>query len=128
MKKLITLLSIPLIAATVNSCRESSQDFYKYKEIDGLRVNISKDNQGSMIRVSEIEKADSHIPLGSTSFVSAADNFPVSKGNIGDGRFDEIKLYHVPKGHPLEKYANLDYLTKLYNEVNETGKEFGDKK
>jgi hypothetical protein len=37
-----------------------------------------------------------------------------------DGRFDEIGLLNIPKGHPLENYANLDSLESMWSRVVET--------
>jgi len=38
-----------------------------------------------------------------------------ARDNDVDGRFDEIGLQNVPKGHPLEAYANLDSLEVMWN-------------
>ena len=118
MKKLITLVSIPLIAATVNSCRDFSSDFCKYKERDNLIIQAEKGTSGNVLRIMEKEHTNDFHPR----YLTAKDNEPIIEGEpIGDGRFDEIKLWGIPKGNELEKYANLDSVTKLYNEVKEIG-------
>ena len=119
MKKLITLLSIPLIAGTLNSCRDASNDFAKVKEKDGLVIRASTNGMGNTIR---IEGKDS-LNILDAPHIFAMDYYPSSKDGMGDRRFDEINLEYVPKGHFLEKYANLDSLTKLYNEVKQTGED-----
>jgi len=121
MKGLSKLMLIPLFALGLGSCRDFSQDFYKYKEKDNLIMRASMENQGNVLRIKEKDSVKP--PYGPS--ITAIDNFPVYKKNIlGDGRFDIIKLDHVPIGHPLEKYANLDSITKLYKEVKETGVAF----
>jgi hypothetical protein len=118
MKKLITLLSVPLFALTVNSCRDFSQDFCKYKEKGDLVIRALKEPIGNVLRITEKDQLNSPYHRGLT----AVDNFPVNKnGILGDGRFDEIRLNEIPIGNELEKYARLDSITKIYNEVKETG-------
>jgi len=39
----------------------------------------------------------------------------VDYGN--DGRFDEINLKALPKGHKLESYANVNKLEQIYVEI-----------
>ena len=48
------------------------------------------------------------------TFLTASDR---SEGSLPDGRFDEISLKYVPKGHILERYANLDSLELAYQTV-----------
>lgn len=119
MKKLITLLSIPLIAGTLNSCRDSSNDFAKVKEKDGLVMKAWVNGMGNSIRIEENDLSENI----DKPHILATDNFPFSKDSVGDGRIDEINLYFIPKGHRLEEYANLDSLNKLYNEVKQTGED-----
>lgn len=37
-----------------------------------------------------------------------------------DGRFDDVTLRNVPKGHPLEQYVDLGKLEKVYTDAKET--------
>lgn len=124
MKKLITLLSIPLIALTLNSCRDSSHNFSKYKVKGDLFVRVWKDEMGNTIK---IERKDL-LNILDAPHILARDNYPFLKDSVGDDRIDKIDLEYTPRGHPLEKYANLDSLAKLYNEVKETGSDFNDYK
>lgn len=119
MKKLITLLSIPLLALTQNSCRNSNNDFSKVKEKDGLVLKAWVDGMGNSIRIEENDSSENI----DKPHILARDDFPFTKDSVGDGRIDDIRLYYIPKGHRLEEYANLDSLNKLYNEVKETGKD-----
>ncbi|HLC73777.1 MAG TPA: hypothetical protein VJH20_04040 [Candidatus Nanoarchaeia archaeon] len=48
------------------------------------------------------------------TYLTASDR---SEGSLPDGRFDEISLKYVPKGHILERYANLDSLELAYQTV-----------
>jgi len=106
------LISLPLI---LGGCRDFSNDFAKYKEKDGLVMKAWVDGMGRHFR----------IDYGTNelygSYIYALDR--IDSPDSTDGRFDEIKLYGVPKGDKLEKYANLDSITKLYNEVKETGRD-----
>jgi hypothetical protein len=123
MKKLITLLSIPLIAG-LSACRDYSHDFCKYIERDDLIIQSERGIAGNILRIMEKEHINDFHPR----YLTAKDNEPITDGEpIGDGRFDEIKLWGIPKGNELEKYANLDSVTKLYNEVKETGCNCGEK-
>lgn len=123
MKKLITLLSIPLIAGALNSCNVPN-GFYNCKEKDNLYLKAWRNGAGSDLRVEY--RSNSDRLNDSTAYIFATDNEPFrgygSKEMVlGDGRFDIIELNNVPKGHPLEKYANLDSINKLFKEVEETG-------
>lgn len=118
MKKLVALLSIPLIALTFNSCRDTNKDFCKYLDKDNFSIQSSKARGGNSLKITE--KGAMNFIYGPS--ITALDNFPAYKnGNAGDGRFDVITLNLVPKGHELEKYANLDSINKLYDEVKESG-------
>jgi hypothetical protein len=119
MKKLITLLSIPLLALTLNGCRDLTNDFSKHKEKDGLMLKAWADGMGNSVRIEENGSLENLYK----PHILARDIYPCSKDSIGDGRIDEINLYNIPKGHKLEKYVNLDSLNKLYNEVKETGED-----
>ncbi len=117
-KGLVKLTLIPLFALGLGSCRDTSQDFYKYKprEKENLVMKATSDHMGNILRIEEI----------GNNFIAiiAVDDRPSNKKKIGDGRFDVIKLRDVPEGHLLEKYVNLDSLNKLYQEVKETGNDF----
>ena len=118
MNKLLKALGIVALPLIFWGCRDTSNDFYKYKprEKENLVMKATSDNMGNILNIEEI----------GTNFtrIIAVDDHPRSKKKIGDGRFDEIKLRDVPKGHLLEKYVNLDSLNKLYQEVKETGDDF----
>jgi hypothetical protein len=120
MKKLLALLAIPLIAATTtNSCnRDASHDFCKYSDRNNISIEASKTASGNSLKITE--RGAMNFQYGPS--ITALDNFPVyPDGNYGDGRFDEMKLNFVPKGHELEKYANLDSINELYSDVKESG-------
>ncbi len=112
----VAAISLPLI---LGGYRDFSKDFYKFKVKENLVIRATRDNQGNNVKIYELKDADSSLFLQPTLF--AVDNKPYFEDSIGDGRFDEIELRNVPKGHLLEKYVPLDSLDKLYKEVKETG-------
>ena len=107
---------LPLVFAVgLGSCGESEPQFYCFKERDGLRFStinkfedLSYGTMGTKLNIHEIEGKG-------TLFLVAYDRAPE------DGRFDKIELIGVPKGHKIEKYANLDSINSVYKELRETG-------
>ena len=45
------------------------------------------------------------------------DTFIYAHGKDEKGRFTDIKVVNVPRGHGLEKYTGLDSLDKIYEKI-----------
>ena len=116
MRKLITLLSIPVFVFGLGSCNQDDTQYVrKHKVIDGFTMiafGNAVGNHFSMYKESNTQKAVRPTLIGSDLY--GIDTKP-------DGRFDEMKLISVPKGDVLERYANLDSISKYFKEVIENG-------
>jgi hypothetical protein len=84
------------------------------KEIEEHHVKTWAENGRRMINISYSNKTD----RPRSKVYLFAEDWPV------DGRrgFAHISLGKVPNGDNLEKYANLETLERLYQEVRETGR------
>lgn len=85
-------------AARDTSGRTQMRPFARTANYQNWKVTASVDGSGRRVSLADTTLAD--------VFVSSTD------ANL-DGRFDEIRLA-LPKGHPLEVYANLDSLEAAY--------------
>lgn len=84
-------------------CATSITHFTKEGEFKGYPVRVGVKNEGR------------RITIYSNSFDSKSKLTALDTDN--DGRFDEVYLRNLEKGHPLEQYEPLDSLNKIYDEV-----------
>lgn len=92
-------MALIVAGAGIGGCREdASTDFTRDSNYKGYVTRVAKDGLGRHINISEANDKEKHV------YARDWDN---------DGRFDEIRIY-VPKGHPLEKLANLENFEEAY--------------
>ena len=99
------ILTGALILGSLGGCSKN-EAFYKEGNFRGYKAIIGCDGEGRKINIYDNEGRLFGLDEG---------------GNEGDGRFDRINLSTVPKGHPLEKYANPDSLEVAYNQIKNQG-------
>jgi len=121
MKRLISLLSVPLFAFGLGGCAVSNQHSYKVKEKGNLIIESSKESWGNVLRIHKKDSEAHNVP-----YILAIDFFS-PKDTIGDGKFEEITLKRVPKRHELRRYAHPDSLEKFYKELKEMRTDYEDK-
>jgi hypothetical protein len=92
--------SLPLL---FGGCRDRSKDFGKFGKVDGYNAVAFVDGPSRRVTI----YAGNDIEDG---YITALDR-------ENDGRFDEIQMYKIPKGHPLEKRASLEGMEQAYAEV-----------
>ena len=92
-------------------CGEKIDYMGKEAIIGGYHISITNGHLGGHIIVRESNDTTFKGP-----FLTAWDN-------NRDGRLDEINLKHLPKGHQIEKYANLDSLESLWKRVVKEGRD-----
>lgn len=99
----LTKLGLGIALAVLPSCSRNYSAKEKTIE-DGTRVVIEEDKDHTIMRL-----------LDGEEYVLIAEDGrgPAKK----DGRFDTITLYHLPKGHRLEEYANVKKLNELYKKL-----------
>lgn len=115
-KNLVKYVAIPVVALGINGgCNNDIEYFSKTKEKDGLVMSAWNNGMGNHFRIDEGDDNTAG------PYLHALDRYSLSDKDTLDERFDEISLRNVPKGHSIEKYANLDSINKLYQEVKETG-------
>ncbi|MFA5953399.1 MAG: hypothetical protein WC812_02295 [Candidatus Pacearchaeota archaeon] len=102
MKKLLNLLTIPIFTFGLFGCRDSSQDFENVKEYDNYKAIASFG------------------PEGKKMFISNGKDDIFAEGDSMHKTFYLLRIYLSPESE-LTKYANVDSLNKIYNEVKETG-------
>jgi hypothetical protein len=88
-------------------CQQPGGYFVKTGTFRGYPAKIRVNGMGRIVTISR-SASEPNI------YVTALD-----RGN--DGRFDELRLNHVPKGDPLEGFANFQTLEDAYKEVSATG-------
>ena len=91
-----------LLTASIVGCGPSVPEQHKQGRFRGFEVTVDIGWFGPR----NIKLEDKTANYRAT-FLIARDR---SRGSLPDGRFDEISLKYVPKGHILERYANLDSL------------------
>ena len=117
--KIKNLALIPILAGSLNSCRDASEDFCKKGKYNGYDVTINFDGAG---RRASIHSNDSMKPSGLRSVIYGVEQIT----NLKDKKiFSSIKLQ---PDNPVEsstflKYANLDSLEKVYNFVYKNGED-----
>ena len=106
-KSLITKFVLPIaLVGGLSGCtnRDFSQDFTKHTDYKGYDAII-------------------YISAGKRKLILSERNDPrlghylSGEDRNNDERFDSVHLNDLPKGHPLEQYASLDSLEKVYNEI-----------
>jgi len=99
--------------AAILGCRVKDGMPIRETKVDGYNVSIGINNIGRKILIKQPKQSGtSAVPR---MYALDIDN---------DGRFDEINLGHVPKGHALEQKANLTELERMYQEaLRKTGGE-----
>ncbi len=85
-----------------NLDKARTRDFVREADYQGYKVTTGVDGNGRGISI-----ADGNAHLSAKDFQN-------------DGRFDEIYLDSVPKGHALERFANLNDLEMVYGKVSKT--------
>jgi len=98
-----------LLTASIVGCGPSVPEQHKQGRFRGFEVTVDIGWFGPR----NIKLEDKTANYRAT-FLIARDR---SRGSLPDGRFDEISLKYVPKGHILERYANLDSLELAYQTV-----------
>lgn len=83
----------------VNCDTQDTQNIAVDKNIGGYTVRA--DSVGRLRRIS----------------INEGNNYLTAIDSDNDGRFDEINLVDLPKGHPLEQFANLNELERVYAEA-----------
>ncbi len=111
-KGIISLIGAGVLGLGLNGCINKYEFFSKTLKKEGFEMHAWSNGMGVNFRI-DYGKENIDEP-----HLYALDKWIDS---IPDGRFDEIYLRNVPKGDKLEKYANLDSLNVLYNEVLENG-------
>lgn len=92
-----------LVALGLSGCADRSHNFLNKEIVGNYEFSRSLDGRGRIVNV--IDTANSF-----RSVYGRDDN--------NDGRFDEIGFSaEVPKGSPLEAYANLDSLEAIWNRL-----------
>lgn len=95
------------ILASVGGCKEivrdTSRDFGKEGKVNDYDAVAFIDGEGRHLTIMGGDLPDS-------GYITALDR-------DNDGRFDEIKLRYMRKGHPLETYASLERLEQAYNSI-----------
>lgn len=94
-----TGLAVTTCARYLEQQRKENGDLVVNKQVDGY--NVRADSVGRLRRIS----------------ISEGNNYLTAMDGDNDGRFDEIILENVPKGHPLELLANLPELERVYSEA-----------
>ena len=92
----------------IHSCLEKSEEPKKpaYVQVEeGIYAKAVQEANANRLIVTDNPLSDSN-------------RYSISASDFNkDGRFDEVYLVGVPRGHALERYAALDLLEKTYNEV-----------
>jgi len=103
------LAGLTSLALVIDGCN-SGKDIMQREAIMGnYKILFSIDGLGRHLVIKE----------GSDSTNTP---FLFAKDHGKDGRFDEINLHYVPRGNPLEAYANIDSLETIWNRVIKEGK------
>lgn len=104
MRKQTKLATLALGVLTgLSGCEKSNVDKYGKGKIDGYHATAFVD--GNM-RTLVIHAGDVY-----------KEGVLLATDVNNDGRFDEITLDTLPKGHPLEQYANLRRLEEVYSQI-----------
>ena len=111
--KLIKFLAIPILALL--SC-STNNHFCKIGKYNDYTAKIETNSSGRHMIIKEPNNAKNNFV-----YLYARDGIGRNKKNKFDGRFDEINFWSLPKGHALEKYANLDSIEYIYNHIKENG-------
>lgn len=99
----ITLASLIGLAGCSEKGKEVS---YKEGTFRGYDIIIREGVLGKEIQINRDISKDSYL---------------YARDRDGNGVVDEIFLWSIPKGSPIEKYANPDSLEVAYNEVKNQG-------
>lgn len=115
--KTLTALLAGALALNVAGCSGNPSDWSPEKmgKFEGYEVRIGVKGGKRYIGLSEnLEQWKRHSSKASYLHANDFNN---------DERFDEILLDSLPKGHPLERYANPETLEKAYQAVLDQNKE-----
>lgn len=114
--KISKLAMIPILAGSLNGCRDASNDFCKKGKYNGYEVRASFGDRRRVIIDSEIDGC-----VTEKASVWAVENLADLKDKK---RFSQIYIdSEIPLEHQIIKYANLDSLEKIYNYVKENGED-----
>ncbi len=89
----------------ISGCIDRSQYFVKNGVIDGYETQAARNENGCVFLM--IDEKPNEI-----SYLCGLDR------NC-DGRFDKIDLDSVPKGHPIEKYADIRKISELFKQLRD---------
>jgi len=110
--KIRNLGLVALIAMTGMGCSPRYESFEKLGKFEGYEVRIG------------LGIGHRHIGIAEKIDPSALEKPMLQAVDYDNkGRFDEIRLWHVPKGHQLEQYASLGALEKVYKTILDQDKE-----
>jgi len=91
------------VVGSLVGCRDMSKDFSKIEINGGYEFFASFDGSGRNAGINDTAGTFGYAVTGA------------DRNN--DGRFDIINLNFVPKGDPIEAYANLDSLESIWNRL-----------
>ena len=115
LKNLVKLALIPIIAGSLNGCRDTSNYLCKKGKYNEYESTISF---GGMERKISIY-SDIDNKFGGKAGISARESIYDLKDKK---RFLEIYINpEIPLENPIIKYANLDSLEKIYNYIDKNG-------
>ena len=104
MKTTLALLAVTLagLGFLLGGCRDDSQDFEKIGTIEGkYRATIGINGNGRRVSIGDKDSG----------------RFMYAEDFENDGRLDKLQLIDIPKGSPIEKYASLEAMERVYQEV-----------
>ncbi len=102
----IASLVLGLVACDVN---ENSEDFFvRTGDYNGFKAKAAYDVNGRMVLIDDND--------------ILTDGYLVAHDQSNEGRFNSIRTsFH--KGHPTDKFINLDSLEMIYKTISEIGQD-----
>ncbi len=109
MKTINKRLAIPLVALTLGSCENSTQDFKKCKDYENFSAIASSEDGEKIVAIYDSIYDSSGINNWVMAFASS-ENKPFLE-----------PINRAKKGSLLEKYSHPDSLGNIYQDIKETG-------
>lgn len=119
--KITKFAMIPILAGSLNGCRDRSNDFCKTGKYNGYEVTATFNELGREMSIYSDIKRESN----RKAMINGYEDIE----NLKDKkRFSKIIMdKEIPRGHPLEIYMDLDSLEKIYDYVHKNGEDCREK-